>query len=1084
MTTKVKHATTKSSAARRTRALVLIFFFISGSCGLVYEIVWMKMLTVVIGNTVFSTTTVLTAFMGGLALGSFLAGRFADRFGNPLRVYGILEGIIGVYAFALPSLIAGTEPIFRLIYQNFDTSYYVFSLVRFLVCGTILLVPTTLMGATLPILSKYFVEKQTDLGWTVGKLYGVNTFGAALGAFAAGFVLTPLLGINFTIYTAGVLNLLIAAAVLMRQRKFARAGSGPSTRELKNEKRARDGATVESSPSTVTVIVMIAIGLSGVAAMAYQIAWTRVLSLLIGSSVYAFSLIVTAFICGLALGSVVIARFIDRRRDLVFGFALVQIAAGASALVMVPVLGTLPPYMAELIYRFPDSFERLHMVEFAVVLVLLLIPTFMMGATFPIAAKICARDTHRIGRFVGNVYAVNTVGAIVGSFAAGFVLIPWLGTQNTIFIAVAINFVAAAMLFLRAPTFSLAKRATVTAALVVIAAFGWRQIASWDVFLLTTGPYIYADLYKDFSAKKGIGLKDAMKEGKELLFFKEGIHAAVAVKKTSGGDLALDINGKTDATARGDARTQLALGHIPLLLHEYPKDVMIIGLGSGMTLAAVEAHPVDAIDVVELEPAVVEASEYFRAFNRDALSDPRVNLKVEDGRNYLAFAGKQYDVIISEPTNVWISGMASLFTEEFFELTKSHLRDGGLMCQWLHAYSISPDDFKIIVRTFHAVYPQTMMWEADFGNDYLLIGTVGDLDVDYDVLENRLSKANLRADLSTMNLTTPASLMGKLLLTGNEISRYTAGAPLHTDDNILLEYSAPKALFEDDSPLLLRELYAYGLDYRRALQALGWGDNELSFEKDTQAMFEARTELVNGYISYLHGKLADAAGRLERALALNPNDYDVMYNLANVYSNLAEQSRLAQNHVAARDAISKCIAIITDFVASDGTVLSHHFELNVLLSQAYLKSGVLANKRGSFEEAAQLFRKSLEGQVRFAEAYNNLGTAYEGLGRLDWAMIEYQRALEASPNHMSARVNIGNLLLKEEQYEEAIENYLLARDIRPNHATVHYNLGVAYFKQGELAKASKVWTRTLELNPEFAQAQQALDTVRERMNTE
>ena len=407
--------------------LILVFLLLSGSCGLIYEIVWMKMLTLVIGNTVFAITTVLTAFMGGLALGSYLAGRLEGRIKQPLKIYGLLEGGIGVYALLLPLLIAGTEPFFRFVYQNIGTSFYAFSLLRFVICGILLLVPTILMGATLPILSKYFVTRPSHLGGTVGLLYGVNTLGAVLGSFTAGFVLIPALGISWTIYTAALINILIAAGILRLFKDSGLPQPEVSNRKLKAKKQKQKAATeiIPENRPAVARVVMAAIGVSGLAAMIYQIAWTRVLLLSMGSSVYAFSLIVTAFISGLALGSLVITRFIDRRKDGVLILALLQGAIGLSALAIMHVLGNLPIYVARYLFDASHSFNYIQLVEFAVIFGLVLIPTFMMGATVPVAVKICTPDVRQVGKFFGNVYATNTLGAIIGSFMAGFILIPW-----------------------------------------------------------------------------------------------------------------------------------------------------------------------------------------------------------------------------------------------------------------------------------------------------------------------------------------------------------------------------------------------------------------------------------------------------------------------------------------------------------------------------------------------------------------------------------------------------------------------------------------------------------------------------------
>ncbi|MGD8447100.1 MAG: fused MFS/spermidine synthase, partial [Desulfobacterales bacterium] len=497
------------------KPLILLFLLISGSCGLVYEILWMKMLTLVIGNTVFSITTVLTAFMGGLALGSFLAGRFIDKMKDPLRIYGILEGGIGVYALLLPLIIASTEPLFRFVYQSINPSFYAFSLLRFFVCAIILLVPTTLMGATLPVLGKYFVDKSSDLGWNVGLLYGLNTFGAVLGSFSAGFILIPILGISWTNYLAALLNLLIFAGMLklakIRFQREASKSKGKSRNKKQKKKSAQE--IVPESWGTIQLVVMVGIGISGIAAMIYQIAWTRVLSLSIGSSVYAFSLIVTAFICGLALGSLAIAKFIDRRRDLVLWLALIQGAVGLSALGIVHILGNLPIFVTQFVFNASHSFKYIQLAKFTIIFGLILIPTFLMGSTVPIAIKICTTDVRRVARFFGNVYAVNTVGAIIGTFMAGFILIPWLGAQNSILIAVALNIFMAGVLFLWAPTLVLPRRMAGSVATAAIALLIWYPISKWDVTILASGPYLYFDRYKDISARKGLDLRAAMKDG-------------------------------------------------------------------------------------------------------------------------------------------------------------------------------------------------------------------------------------------------------------------------------------------------------------------------------------------------------------------------------------------------------------------------------------------------------------------------------------------------------------------------------------------------------------------------------------------
>ena len=1068
--------------SRDARRWVLTLLLLSGSCGLIYEVLWMKLLTLVIGNTVFSITTVLSAFMGGLALGSFLAGRLLQRVKNPLRIYAILEAGIGVCALVLPLTIAATTPIFRFVYQALDPSFYTLGLLRFFICGSILLVPATLMGATLPVLCRYFVARRADPGWTVGLLYGVNTSGAVLGSLVGGFFLIPTLGTTWTIYVAAFLNLSIALGAFLLAKGQIEVGGetgGDSVTQRRPRKRRKATASLEGRRYT-TSAVMIGIGLSGLAAMIYQVAWTRVLILSIGSSVYAFSLILTAFICGLALGSLVIARFIDRRGDLVTGLAVTQATIGIAALLSIPVFDKLPVFVVTVVSRYFHSFYQLLWVELAFVFLLLLVPTFMMGAAVPIATRICTTDVKRLGRFFGDVYAVNTLGAILGAFTAGFLLIPWLGSRNSILVAVAVNLSAAIVIFVLASTLSRVRRIAGALTLIVGAALVGQWLPAWDKSVLTSGAYLNADRYQDSSAGSGHGVEEAMREDRELLFFEEGLHAVVSVKRTAEGDVALEVNGKTDATARGDASTQLMIGHLPLLMYPDAAEILIIGLGSGMTLAAAERHPAQAIDIVELEPAVVRASKLFEPFTGDVLADPRVDLIIADGRNHLALSDRQYDVIISEPSNVWVSGMANLFTQEFYKLARNRLRPGGLMAQWVQAYSMDSADFKMMVRTFQTVFPNLTVWEVELNSDYLLVGSMDDVTVDTETLQSLLDDEGMRHDLATMNITDLASFAGKVLMVGDDISRYTAGAALHTDANGLLEYSAPRALLQD-SPRLPEELYRHRSKPPSILRSLGWNAVEPSLEEQLLRRFAARDEAMAGYVSLARGAERQAIEGFERALALHPEDYDTRSLLAGLHLELGRRLEKEQRPAEAAEAFSASVRTLDRLVAVDGYLGSAHWDVEVPRAQAYLHLGVIYLESDSLQRAAQALRKSLSGEVKYAKAHNNLGVVHERLGRHREAMTQYLRALEIDPNHVSARMNLGNVQLAQQHYGEAVESYLLVQELRPDSELAHYNLGVAYFRQGELAQASKEWTRALELKPDFPEARKSLDIVQNRM---
>jgi len=1101
----MKKTTAKNNLpGARPWLLILLCLLLSGACGLVYEIVWMKMLTLVIGNTVFSITTVLSAFMGGLALGSFLAGRVSATIKNPLKAYAILEGGIGLYALLLPLLIAVTEPLFRIVYQNLDASFYAFGLLRLLVCGLLLLVPTTLMGATLPVLSNYFIAGQNHVGRGVGLLYGVNTLGAVLGCSLAGFVLIPALGVSGTIYGAALLNLAICAGVLkiaqnplpLRREDSAGQSVEITAQSRKKRKTPRHrpqlrrqppkmaptaGEIKTEIPPSAVRMVMVGIGLSGAAAMVYQITWTRVITLSIGSSVYAFSLIVTAFICGLALGSLAVARFIDRNRYLLPGLAVVQGAIGISALAIVPLLGRLPVFLAEFVFATDQSFLDIHLLEFAVILGLFLVPTLMMGAAVPMAVRICTPDSRRTGRFFGSVYALNTLGAIGGSVMAGFCLIPWMGTQNSILVAVALNVLAAGLILFQVPGITLAVRRAGALSIAAIAMLAWLTIPRWDAAVLVSGPFLYSGKYKQVSAEKGIEIETAMKNKERLLYFKEGLNALVSVEKSTLGDVSLKINGKTDASAKGgDVATQLMVGHLPLLLHPAARDVLVIGLGSGMTLGAVQKHPVKAVDVVEIEAAVVEASRYFREFTGDVLNDPRLNLILADGRNHLSLTGRQYDVIISEPSNPWVAGMANLFTREFFESAQARLRSGGLMCQWVHAYAMSSMDFKTVVRTFQAVFPHATLWEAAFSGDYLLIGSARELNINPRTLADRLEDERLSADVRKMRTNSPAALMSRLIMTEAAIPEYVAGAPLNTDGNALLEYSAPRAVLWYPAAETLAALYAHRQNPLDVLQFEHSAPPPPAMARELQERFAARSDVLDGFVSYSRGAAKEAMVHLERALVRSPQDYDAANLLAKLYYRIGNRFRDAKRLDEAATAYDKSVTTVDRFIGNTRDTLADHFELAKTYSRANYYLGTLNLGADRLERAAAAFEKSFTAGVPHADAHNNMGIVYERQGRYDAAIIQYRRALELNPDLVSVYMNIGNTHLKQKRYHDAIESYRQVNKLRPEFALTHYNLGLAYFEQQEWSRAEKEWQRALALKPDFTQARKMLANVRKK----
>ncbi|MEE9258273.1 MAG: fused MFS/spermidine synthase, partial [Nitrospinaceae bacterium] len=378
----------------KARTWVFLFFFISGATGLIYEVVWTRLLTLVMGNTHYSIATVLTVFMGGLALGSYCGGRWIDRYGNPLALYAILEGAIGVYCLLIPHLIDWAYPLFKWIYIHHNSSYAEASFYRFLVCGSFLILPTTFMGATLPVLSKLVSRGKESIGRDVGTLYAMNTFGAVFGALSSAFLLMRLWGLQGTIHFAAALNIGIALVIYLLFRPgLARSGQ-PSAPQTPDEIK-------QPALKGREVFILLAFGISGLCALVYQVAWNRILSLLLGSSVYAFSLILTTFILGLAVGTVCFSRLIHRFSDLFKLFGVLQAGIGISALAVLPLFGEIPFVNRWVYQNMSLEFASVQWSIFLMVFALLFVPTFFMGGQFPVVVRLVAKDLDTLGRHVG-----------------------------------------------------------------------------------------------------------------------------------------------------------------------------------------------------------------------------------------------------------------------------------------------------------------------------------------------------------------------------------------------------------------------------------------------------------------------------------------------------------------------------------------------------------------------------------------------------------------------------------------------------------------------------------------------------------
>lgn len=823
--------------------LLWFLFFLSGLAGLVYQILWVRELVLVFGATTFAIATVLSSFMGGLALGSHLFGKHADRLVSPLRVYAFLEIGIGLYALIIHSLFGALIPVYQILWEKLHLSFYSFSILRFFFVSLILLFPTACMGGTLPLLASHAARRDQSSSTVVAKiggLYAINIAGAVLGVLLSSFLFLPTLGTARTTFLAASLNILIGAGAF-----FLSLQMDKSTPPL-----SYATTTMDLSPKRSTQkVLLVTFALSGLAAMVYEVVWTRLLTQILGSTIYSFATLLATFLLGLAAGSAFFSYFSRRLKQPIVTLGVIQCGIGLLAFTGEYLFGRLPTIFLGLVSFLHSEPQYLPAAKFLIAALVMFPATFLMGAVFPVTLRLLMAQTMAAGKVVGRAYAYNTMGTIVGSFLAGFVLLPLLGIQLSILLAVTLNLGLSLLLLLTAPE-PTRLRTWVTAGTLAVITLGILHGPSWNPLSLSSGIF---------------GKSRAM----DLLFYKEGLNATVTVAEHPTLDpmphLTLAIDGKANASTAGDMPTQILVGQLPLLLSPQPEKALVIGLGSGITLGSITQHPLKEIVTVELEPAVVEGSHYFDAFNSKPLEDPRVRLLVDDARNYLLVTQEKFDIIVSEPSHPWRSGSAKLFTKEFFELGRSHLNPNGIFTQWIHFYGIKPRELKGVIRTFHTVFPEILVFYTAAG-DLILLGGMAPFQIDPIEIGRRMSVPRVMFELSRIKVTSVYDLFGHFILGTKEVEAYIGPGPLNTDDDTFVEFQTPKSLFEDTLSIHLAEMNRHHPSAAAYLAGDRSGEN--LFDEEGERIPAIETYMAEAYQK--HGRLDQAERSVRRAIVLRP----------------------------------------------------------------------------------------------------------------------------------------------------------------------------------------------------------------------
>ncbi len=867
--------------SRRLGIAVTALFAVTGFTGLVYEVLWNRILTLTFGNTVVATSTVLAAYMAGLALGAFLVGRIADRVRNPLFLYAALECLVGLFALLLPSALAFALPLLRALYRSHHLTLLGFT--RFFVAFFFLLLPTSAMGGTLPALGRLLARVE-NAGKTLALLYAINTIGAVAGTLASGFWVIPSLGLRATMWSMVLINLAVALSATLLAWRISRHSSAnrDNVREV-SQLRAREAA---GQPAALPIalsratyrLVLWAFFASGGIALALEVLWARSLLLIFGSTVYAFTSMLAVFLFGLFLGSVLLGLVIDRIDHPVLVLGLVEAAAGFLTLLSVSWVNLLPSLFIDGFLLLGVQWRSWLALKFLISAIVLLPVSIFFGAAFPLVTRMQVTKQERLGSQVGVLYSFNTMGAITGALLAGFVLLPALGLQRSLMAAALCAIVVGALLTLTIEAGgSFRTRLLLSLSLAATGLLTAWTTPTWNRTLLSAGVYFLPRAYISADGTQNI-LKEAIGDLRVLTYL-EGTTETAAVIQTPRNRLFV-VDGKVEATTGPvDMRLQRLQGHLPMLFAPRMDRALNIGLGCGITLGSLKVYPLKELKCVELEKNILGAARFFAAQNRDVLDDPRLKIILNDGRNHILLTDEKYDVITSDPFEPLIAGAASLYTEDHFTNGKTRLTPGGIFCQFLPLYQLSLDDYRMIVRSFCHSFPHVTLWYT--GTDTVLMGSETPHKTTLDELERRMALPGVKESLEEIGISNAVQLLQTFVMDPSILPEVKNG-PINSDNHPHIEFSAPKSHLGLSKGLNLRWL----IDHYRP--------EDMPLDLSTrEALATASRARAIGLLA-MQGASARFLGRPEESLAifrkarsLDPTNRTVLCEIALSANDLA-----------------------------------------------------------------------------------------------------------------------------------------------------------------------------------------------------
>jgi spermidine synthase len=951
------------------RKVVILLFFLSGVCGLIYEVVWQRLLSLGLGITTYSTTVILAAYLGGLALGSWWFGRLADKFKQPLKLYAFLEIGIGVVAFCFPFL--NTAETF--IFTDINIPFFWVNILKILVSFLVLLVPTFLMGGTFPVISKYYITHPSTIGRNIGTLYGSNVLGAVAGCFLAGFILIPQIGSIYTIYLAAALNIIIGVFALIVNRNLPSltlplSSSNKSKKIVKYE--------IEPLPDNIYRLMYIAAGITGFCSLAYEVLWGRTLVVFLHTSIVVFATMLTTFLCGYALGSLVFARFFDKTKHLLRLFGVFQLLITLSSLLSIWQFTHLGEMMGNWYARYGMGWNAFVMIGFGASAIIMFVPSFFMGASYPLLNRIYARKMETLGNSVGSCYAVNSIGAVLGSIIAGFVLIPLIGITTSLIIISSINAILG---------------------FVVLWTDTYRKHWHRAAFVLVPLGFILLLLLKiPFSTPLVLYSNnfDNRKDGQTNLFYKEGTDATITVtylmpnKIDSKRYKNIEVNGVSVAGNNKHLRTtQKIQGHVPLLLframnHHEAKTAFILGFGTGEASSCILKHGMKRVDCLELASPEIEANSHFSTINDNVLKKKNFNLIINDARNHLLIHDIKYDIIQSDAVH---PDMAfNTYTKEYYALCSKRLSDDGIFSAWIPIFHFSPQNLKILLKTLHEVFPYISIWySSNFNNKHaILIGSKKKINIDLTQFELELNKPAVFKSLGEVKLNNAVNILNTFVADEQTIVPELVDVPVNTDDNLIIPFGILKQ--EQKGEQTVAPCLSFFNKVSKPVYA-----NMLKLS-DTSAMYEkmkkyylARKNIFNGMGNYYAQDIEGSINEYTMANAIYPNDYGINFLLDEVrYLNFYNKGSYYYANgepEKAMDMFEHALKIIP------GNFWALNYMGSILLQQ------------GKIPESIEMINRAIKVSPDYFMPYLNLGYAYFAQNDFPSGIRQFQAAYSLNP---------------------------------------------------------------------------------------